>query len=96
LGPYVLIFLGFADIWLMSWMGTIRSLSRMNWHVYKVFKDVTPEKFAPSLAESGFHVTSIVWTFFVLMTAIIWIGIKYPKTKKKEIEPPVAAPQLAE
>jgi len=96
LGPYVLIFLGFADIWLMSWMGTIRSLSRMNWHVYKVFKDVTPEKFAPSLAESGFHVTSIVWTFFVLMTAIIWIGIKYPKTKKKEIKPPVAAPQLAE
>ena len=96
LGPYVLIFLGFADIWLMSWMGTIRSLSRMNWHVYKVFKDVTPEKFAPSLAESGFHVTSIVWTFFVLMTAIIWIGIKYPKTKKEETESAVAAPQMAE
>jgi hypothetical protein len=96
LGPYVLIFLGFSDIWLMSWMGTIRELSRMNWHIYKVFKDVTPEKFAPSLAESGFHVTAIVWTFFVLMTAIIWIGIKYPKTKKKETESPVAAPQLAE
>ena len=96
LGPYVLIFLGFADIWLMSWMGTIRSLSRMNWHVYKVFKDVTPEKFAPSLAESGFHVTTLVWTFFILMTAIIWIGIKYPKTKKKEIEPTHASPQMAE
>jgi len=96
LGPYVLIFLGFADIWLMSWMGTIRELSRMNWHIYKVFKDVTPEKFAPSLAESGFHVTTIVWTFFILMTAIIWIGIKYPKTKKKETESPVASPQMAE
>lgn len=96
LGPYVLIFLGFADIWLMSWMGTIRELSRMNWHVYKVFKDVTPEKFAPTLAESGFHVTSIVWTFFILMTAIIWIGIKYPKTKKKETESSAAAPQMAE
>ena len=96
LGPYVLIFLGFADIWLMSWMGTIRSLSRMNWHVYKVFKDVTPEKFAPSLAESGFHVTTLVWTFFILMTAIIWVGIKYPKTKKKETEPTQAAPQMAE
>jgi cytochrome d ubiquinol oxidase subunit I len=95
LGPYVLIFLGFADIWLMSWMGTIRELSRMNWHIYKVFKDVTPEKFAPTLAESGFHVTTIVWTFFVLMTAIIWIGIKYPKTKKKEAQP-AAAPQMAE
>ncbi len=96
LGPYVLIFLGFADIWLMSWMGTIRELSRMNWHIYKVFKDVTPEKFAPSLAESGFHVTTIVWTFFILMTAIIWIGIKYPKTKKKETASPVASPQMAE
>ncbi|MZH14172.1 MAG: hypothetical protein F3742_05305 [Nitrospinae bacterium] len=96
LGPYVLIFLGFADIWLMSWMGTIRSLSRMNWHIYKVYKDVTPEKFAPSLAESGFHVTTVVWTFFILMTAIIWIGIKYPKTKKKESELPTAAPQMAE
>ncbi len=96
LGPYVLIFLGFADIWLMSWMGTIRELSRMNWHVYKVFKDVTPEKFAPSLAESGFHVTTLVWTFFILMTAIIWIGIKYPKTKKKELESAQAAPQMAE
>ena len=96
LGPYVLIFLGFADIWLMSWMGTIRELSRMNWHIYKVFKDVTPEKFAPTLAESGFHVTAIVWTFFILMTAIIWIGIKYPKTKKKETESAAAAPQMAE
>jgi cytochrome bd ubiquinol oxidase subunit I len=96
LGPYVLIFLGFADIWLMSWMGTIRELSRMNWHVYKVFKDVTPEKFAPSLAESGLQVTQIVWTFFILMTAIIWIGIKYPKTKKKETEPTQATPQVAE
>ena len=96
LGPYVLIFLGFSDIWLMSWMGTIRELSRMNWHIYKVVKDVTPEKFAPSLAESGFHVTVIVWTFFVLMTAIIWIGIKYPKTKPKETGPVQAAPQMAE
>ena len=97
LGVYCLIFLGFADIWLMSWMGTIRSLSRMNWHVYKVYKDVTPEKFAPTLAESGFHVTTIVWTFFIIMTCIIWLGIKYPKSKKKTEEiAPQATPQMAE
>ncbi len=97
LGIYVLIFLGFADIWLMSWMGTIRELSRMNWHVYKVFKDVTPEKFAPTLAESGFHVTTIVWTFFIIMTATIWLAIKYPKSKKKsESIPAQTAPQMAE
>ena len=96
LGIYVLIFLGFADIWLMSWMGTIRELSRMNWHVYKVFKDVTPEKFAPTLAESGFHVTTIVWTFFIIMTATIWIAIKYPKTGKKPAIPASTAPQMAE
>jgi hypothetical protein len=96
LGVYCLIFLGFADIWLMSWMGTIRELSRMNWHVYKVFKDVTPEKFTPSLAESGFHVTTIVWTFFIIMTGIIWLGIKYPKSKKTEEVSPQATPQVAE
>jgi cytochrome bd-type quinol oxidase subunit 1 len=97
LGIYVLIFLGFADIWLMSWMGTIRELSRMNWHIYKVFKDVTPDKFAPTLAESGFLVTTIVWAFFIIMTAIIWIGIKYPKGKKKQQEDAgQAAPQMAE
>jgi len=97
LGTYCLIFLGFADIWLMSWMGTIRELSRMNWHVYKVFKDVTPEKFAPTLADAGFHVTAIVWTFFLMMTCIIWLGIKYPKSKKKAEEvPPQATPQMAE
>lgn len=97
LGPYILIFMGFTDIWLMSWMGTIRELSRMNWHIYKVYKDVTPEKFAPTLAESGLFVTGIVWTFFIIMTAIIWLGLKYPKTKKPETqEAPVAAPQMAE
>jgi len=100
LGIYVLIFLGFADIWLMSWMGTIRELSRMNWHIYKVFKDVTPEKFAPTLAESGFLVTTIVWGFFIIMTAIIWIGIQYPKGQKEKPEEKgvagQAAPQMAE
>ncbi len=97
LGVYVLIFLGFADIWLMSWMGTIRELSRMNFHVYRVFKDVTPEKFAPMLADAGMNVTQIVWTFFIIMTAVIWIGIKYPKTaKKKKVAAAASAPQMAE
>ncbi len=95
LGPYILIFMGFTDIWLMSWMGVIRELSRMNFHVYKVFRDVTPEKYAPTLAESGQFVTFIVWTFFIIMTGIIWLGIKYPKGKKKEV-PASAAPQMAE
>jgi hypothetical protein len=30
------------------------------------------------------------------MTCIIWLGIKYPKTKKKEQEIPQATPQMAE
>jgi len=30
------------------------------------------------------------------MTAIIWIGIKYPKTKKNETKPTAATPQVAE
>ena len=96
LALYTLIFMGFSDIWLMSWMGTIRELSRMNWHIYKVFKDVTPDKFAPTLAESGFFVTTIVWTFFLIMTGIIWLGIKYPKSKKAKEDSAQASPQMAE
>lgn len=96
LALYILIFMGFADIWLMSWMGTIRELSRMNWHVYKVFKDITPDKFTPALADAGFFVTKIVWTFFIIMTAIIWLGIKYPKTKKKKVEESSDVPQTAQ
>ena len=69
----------------------------MNWHIYKVYKDITPEKFTPSLAESGLFVTEIVWIFFIIMTAIIWIGIKYPKSKpQKADDVPQAAPKLAE
>ncbi|CCQ91651.1 conserved membrane hypothetical protein, Cytochrome bd-type quinol oxidase subunit 1-like (modular protein) [Nitrospina gracilis 3/211] len=99
MGPYILIFMGFTDIWLMSWMGVIRELSRMNWHIYKVFKDVTPEKFAPTLAESGVFVTGIVWTFFIIMTAIIWLGLKYPKSKKakaEQTEGALPSPSVAE
>jgi len=49
------------------------------------------------LAESGFHVTTIVWTFFLIMTCIIWLGIKYPKSKKKAAGvSPQATPQMAE
>jgi len=97
LGIYVLIFLGFSDIWLLSWMGTIRELSRMNWHIYRVFKDVTPDKFAPTLANAGMQVTEIVWAFFVIMTAIVWLGIKYPKSVKEKAEKSSqATPQMAE
>ena len=84
-GPYILIFMGFTDIWLMSWMGTIRELSRMNWHIYKVFKDVTPEKYAPTLAESGVFVTGVVWTFFHhVMTLIIWLGTQISKNQENQ------------
>ena len=68
----------------------------MNWHVYKVFKDVTPEQYAPTLAESGIFVTGVVWTFFIIMTLIIWLGIKYPKTKKATTEGAAASPEMAE
>ena len=79
-------------------MGTIRELSRMNWHIYRVFKDVTPDKFAPTLANAGMQVTEIVWAFFIIMTGVIWIGIKYPKSAKVKVgkAAPEATPQMAE
>lgn len=79
LSQYVLVFLAFSDIWLMSLMGAIRELSRMNYHVYKVFKDMTIDAFTPTLAYSTVVVTGIVWVFFIMLTFIIWMQLKYAK-----------------
>ncbi len=79
LSQYVLVFLAFSDIWLMSLMGAIRELARMNYHVYKVFKDMTVDAFTPTLAYASVVVTGIVWFFFIMLTLIIWMQLKYSK-----------------
>lgn len=79
ISQYLLVGLAFTDIWLMSLMGALRELARMNFHVYKVFKDMTPDAFTPTLAYSATMTTGVVCAFFIVLTFIIWMQLKYAK-----------------
>ncbi len=82
LSQYVLVFLGFADIWLMNLMGSVRELVRKNWHVYMQVKDTTPEAYTPTLFHACIVTTQITFAFFLLFTAIIWLSLKFPQSAK--------------
>ena len=79
---YVLIFLGFSDIWLMNLMGAVRELARKANHVYLQVKDTTPEAFTPSLKYAGILTTQITLGFFLIFSLIIWLSLMVGKEKK--------------
>ncbi|MBI4828518.1 MAG: hypothetical protein HY804_06870, partial [Nitrospinae bacterium] len=72
---YVLIFLGFSDIWLMNLMGALRSLARKSNHVYMQVKDVSLESYTPTLKYAGIMTTEITLGFFLLFMFIIWLSL---------------------
>ena len=75
-----LIFLAFSGIWLMSLMGAIRSLARRNFHVYRVFKDMTPDAYTPALKDSSLLITEITLVYFLILSGVIWLQLKAGKT----------------
>ncbi len=77
---FTLIFLAFSSTWLMGLMGAIRELARKNYHVYRVFKDMTPDAHTPTLQHTGMMVTSVTLIFFAVLCFIIWMQLKLPKT----------------
>jgi hypothetical protein len=81
---YTLIFLAFSSTWLMGLMGAIRELARKNFHVYRVFKDMTPDAHTPTLRHAGFLVTSITLAFFAVLMFIIWMQLKFSKAQSAE------------
>jgi len=72
---YLLIFLGFSDIWLMNLMGALRSLARKGNHVYMQVKDVSLESYTPTLKYAGIMTTEITLGFFLLFMFIIWLSL---------------------
>lgn len=82
LSQYVLIFLAFSDVWLMGLMGSIRELARKNYHVYRVFKDMTPDAYTPTLAHGVLMITASTWLFFGIISFIIWMQLSYGQKKK--------------
>jgi cytochrome bd-type quinol oxidase subunit 1 len=79
---YVLVFLAFSDVWLMGLMGSIRELSRKNYHVYRVFKDMTPDAYTPTLAHGAVLITAAAWIFFIILSFVIWMQLYYGKPQK--------------
>ena len=76
---YVLLFLGYLDVWLMNLMGPVRELARKDYHVYKVVKDRTAESFAPSIDYTVLLTTIITLAFFALLTGMIFTVFKFKK-----------------
>jgi cytochrome bd-type quinol oxidase subunit 1 len=81
---YTLIFLAFSSTWLMGLMGALRELARKNFHVYRVFKDLTPDAHTPTLRHTGFMTTGITLAFFAILIFIIWMQLKFSKTEAAE------------
>lgn len=83
---YTLIFLAFSSTWLMGLMGALRELARKNYHVYRVFKDMTLDAHTPTLLHSGMIVTFVTLLFFALISFVIWMQLKFPKSGTEEGE----------
>ncbi|MBI5599436.1 MAG: cytochrome ubiquinol oxidase subunit I [Deltaproteobacteria bacterium] len=77
---FTLIFVTFSSTWLMGLMGSIRELARKNYHVYRVFKDVTPDAYTPTLQHAAIIVTVSTVIFFVILVFIVWMQLKFSKS----------------
>lgn len=78
---YVLIFLGFSDIWLMNLMGAVRELVRKEYHIFLLVKDTTLEAYTPTLAYTASLTTLMTIAFFIVFIFIVWLGLKFGKER---------------
>lgn len=82
MSQYVLIFIPAVAVYLMGLMGAIRELTRMDYHVYGVIKDVTPYWFTATLSHSSIMTALVTVIFFVLVAFIFWIGFVMGKVEE--------------
>ncbi len=74
MAQYVLIFISAVVVYLMGLMGAVRSLTRMDYHIYRAVKDVTPYWYTVTLGHSSIMVAITTVLFFVLLAFVFWIG----------------------
>ncbi len=74
MAQYVLIFIPAVAVYLMGLMGAIRELTRMDYHIYGLIKDVTPYWYTVTLGHSSIMVAITTILFFVLQAFIFWVG----------------------
>lgn len=78
---FVLVFLAFSMIWTMGLMGAIRSLLRKYFHTYNLYPDFTAESYSPTLSYSGWWITAITVTFYVVVSFAIIVTLRTDKVK---------------
>jgi cytochrome bd-type quinol oxidase subunit 1 len=71
---YALFLLALSFTWLMGLMGYVRSGLRMDWHVYGVMRDTSPDAFTPTLGFATNIVSITVLIFLGLIAFIFWLG----------------------
>jgi hypothetical protein len=71
---YALFVLAVSFTWLMGLMGYVRSGLRMDWHVYGVMRDTSPEAYTPTLGFATNIVSITVIIFLGLIAFIFWLG----------------------
>jgi cytochrome bd-type quinol oxidase subunit 1 len=74
MAQFVLIFIPAVAVYLMGLMGSIRSFTRMDYHIYGAVKDVTPYWYTASLGHSSIVVAITTVLFFVLLAFVFWVG----------------------
>ncbi|MBI2310967.1 MAG: cytochrome ubiquinol oxidase subunit I [Betaproteobacteria bacterium] len=74
MAQYVLIFIPAVAVYLMGLMGAIRSLTRMDYHVYGALKDLTPYWYVVTLGHSSVMAAITTVSFFLLLVFVFWVG----------------------
>ncbi len=79
---FVLIFLAFSAIWTMGLMGAVRSLLRKYYHTYNLLPDFTAESYTPTLSYSGWWITAITLTFYIVVSFAIVLTLRPADAKE--------------
>jgi cytochrome d ubiquinol oxidase subunit I len=88
---YALFLLAVSFTWLMGLMGYVRSGLRMDWHVYGVMRDTSPDAYTPTLGFATNIVSITVVVFLGLLAFIFWLGSLEETAAEEELVKDVEA-----
>lgn len=71
---YALILVPAAIVYLMGLMGAVRELTRQDWHVYMLMRDVTPYWYTTPLSYTSMMTAVVTIIFFIFLAFIFWVG----------------------
>lgn len=71
---FALIFVCIAIVTIMGVMGFIRSGLRMDWHIYGIMQDTSPNAFTPSIFTLGMVNATVVAIYLSLVAFVFWLA----------------------